>query len=62
MTERDFMRFFDSVDGEISMSDFTPEEWEEIARLYETDAEAFKRKYFEHYDDVKSPSLKKQDW
>ena len=62
MTERDFMRIFESYDGEISMSDFSPEELEDIARLYETDSEAFKRKYFEFHDDVKGPSLKKQDW
>ncbi|MCI9518411.1 MAG: hypothetical protein HFK08_04020 [Clostridia bacterium] len=62
MTERDFMRIFESCDGEISMSDFSPDELEEIASLYETDVEAFKRKYFEFHDDVKSPSLKKQDW
>ena len=62
MTERDFMRIFESYDGEISMSDFSPEELEDIARLYETDSEAFKRKYLEFHDDVKSPSLKKQDW
>lgn len=62
MTERDFMRLFALYDGEISMSDFTPQELEEMAQLYETDTEAFKRKYFEFYDDVKSSSLKKQDW
>jgi len=62
MTERDFMRIFESYDGEISMSDFSPEELEDIARLYETDSEAFKRKYFEFHDDVKSSSLRKQDW
>ena len=54
------MRFFDSFDGEISMSDFTPEEWEEIARLYETDAEAFKRKYKEFYTDIKID--RHEDW
>ena len=56
------MRLFEEYDGEVSMSDFAPEELEDIARLYETDSEAFKRKYFEFHDDVKSPSLKKQDW
>lgn len=25
-------------------------------------AKEFKEKYFDYYDDVKSPSLKKQDW
>ena len=62
MTERDFMRIFESYDGEISMSDFSPEELEEIAHLYETDIEAFKRKYFEYHDDVKDRTLRKQDW
>lgn len=62
MTERDFMRMFEQFDSEISMSDFTPQELEEMAQLYESDSDAFKRRYFEFYDDVKSSSLKKQDW
>lgn len=62
MTERDFMRLFEDYAGEISMSDFTIAELEEMANLSQTDPQAFKRKYFEYYDDVKSPSLKKQDW
>lgn len=64
MTEREFMRIFESFEGEISMSDFTPEELEEAAFLYETDMEKFKRRYFDFYDDIKSHTLrgKKQDW
>lgn len=62
MTERDFMRMFEQFDSEISMSDFSPQELEEMAQLYESDSDAFKRRYFEFYDDVKSSSLKKQDW
>lgn len=42
------------------MSDFTPEELEEKLRP-ETKRD-YKRGYFDFYDDVKSPSLKKQDW
>ena len=61
-TAWDLMKLAQSFDGEFCLSDFSPEELEDIARLYETDSEAFKRKYFEFHDDVKSPSLKKQDW
>lgn len=57
----ELLKFFSSFDGEADMSDFTPAELE--ARLSPSaDPEAMKRKYFDFYDDVKSPSLKKQDW
>lgn len=57
----ELMKLFSSYDGEVSMSDFSPSELE--ALLPKTvDQDAAKRKYFDFYDDVKSPSLKKQDW
>lgn len=60
-SQYELMKLFSSYDGEVSMSDFTPAELE--ARLgIKEDAAAHKRKYFDFYDDVKSPSLKKQDW
>lgn len=62
LSERNLMRLFESFDGEISMSDFTPLELEELLRENANDAAAAKRKYFEFYNDVKSPSLKRQDW
>lgn len=64
MTERDLMRFFEEFDGEVSMSDFSPEElFEALSTIDDTTTvEELKRKYFAFYNDVKSPALKKQDW
>lgn len=55
------MKLFSAYDGEVSMSDFTPAELEAALNV-EQDKDAAKRKYFDFYNDVKSPSLKKQDW
>lgn len=62
MTEKDLMRLFEEYDGEVSMSDFTPAELEEMLGYEQEQADEIKRKYFEFYDDIKSPSLRKQDW
>lgn len=67
MSEYDIMKLFAKYDGEISESDFTPEELEEYLRYAETEPQPlspreWKAQYFEFYDDVKDRSLKKQDW
>ncbi len=62
MTERDLMRFFEEFDGEVSMSDFTPDELEEMLGFELSDKDEIKRKYFSYYNDVKNPTLRKQDW
>ena len=62
MTERDLMRLFEEYDGEISMSDFTPSELEEMLGYKLEELAEVKKKYFDFYDDVKSSSLRKQDW
>ena len=67
MTEADICKLFDLFDGEISMSDFSPDE---LAQLAEANDIAtlpidFKEKYFSHYNDVKAPTsnkLSKLDW
>ena len=67
MTEKDIMRLFENYDGEISLSDFTPDE---LAELIAAEGIAdlpvsFKEKYFAKYDDVKvtgSNKLSKLDW
>ena len=57
----------------MEIADFTPQELEDLlARVNDVDLsssdgkpltkEEFKKKYFDFYDDVKDPSLKKQDW
>ena len=60
MSEADLYKLFSSYDGEADLSDFTPAELEKLLR--EGKRQSFKEKYFDYYDDVKSPSLKKQDW
>ncbi len=60
MSEADLYKFFSSYDGEADFSDFTPEELQNL--LQQEGKKTFKEKYFEYYDDVKSQSLKKQDW
>lgn len=67
MSDYDMMKLFSQFDGEVSESDFTPEELQEYLD-YRDGAEKplsiaeWKRAYFEKYDDVKDKSLKKQDW
>ncbi len=56
------MRLFEEYDGEISMSDFSPSELEEMLGYKLEDKDALKKKYFDFYDDIKSSSLRKQDW
>lgn len=60
MSEADLYKFFSSYDGEADLSDFTPEELEGLLRGKKE--EGYKEKYFSYYDDIKSKSLKKQDW
>ncbi len=59
MSEADLYKLFSSYDGEADLSDFTPEELQALLKVQKKD---FKQSYFEYYDDVKSSSLKKQDW
>lgn len=56
------MRLFEEYDGEVSMSDFAPEELEEMLGYKLEELDALKKKYFDFYDDVKSQSLRRQDW
>ncbi len=68
MSELDLLKFLETYGEEAELADFSPEEIENLMReMQETGdrpltLEAFKRKYFEHYDDVKDKTLKKQDW
>ncbi len=68
MSQYDLMKLFSMYDGEISMSDFTPDELEEYMQYVNGEEGEplspmeWKERYFEFYDDVKDKSLKKQDW
>lgn len=59
MSEADLYKFFSQYDGEADLSDFTPEELEKLLGERKMSE---KEKYFAFYDDIKSESLKKQDW
>lgn len=61
MSEADLYKLFSQYEGEADLSDFTPEELQTLLRG-EGDKRSAKQAYFDYYDDVKSKSLKKQDW
>ena len=60
MAESDLYKLFSSFDSEADLSDLSPSELEEL--LARDKKKDYKQSYFEYYDDVKSKSLKKQDW
>lgn len=61
MSEADLYKLFSQYDGEADFSDFTPQELSDLLGR-KKGREGDKERYFEYYDDVKSKSLKKQDW
>ena len=69
MSELDILRLLQSYGEETELSDFTPDELQELLQRMQNDGEplplskeAFKERYFAYYDDVKDKSLKNQDW
>ena len=60
----DLMKLSEVFDGEFCLSDFTPEELDEMLDLLDENmtAEEIRRKYFEFYDDVKDRVLEKHKW
>ena len=59
---KDWIKIIEEYDEDFKFSDYSPQELEELIDNLKNSNEKFKDKYFEFYDDVKSPSLKKQDW
>lgn len=58
-----FAKLVQGYDEDFKLCDFTPEELEVVLnRQNKTKNEKFKNDYFAFYNDVKSSSLKKQDW
>lgn len=57
-----WIKIIQEYDEDFNMSDYTPEELEELIGTYKSSNQNFKDKYFSFYNDVKSSSLKKQDW
>ncbi len=69
MSRLDLLKFLERYGDETDISDFSPDELQElIERMKNGDEpvpltkEEFKRRYFDYYDDVKDKSLKRQDW
>ena len=69
MSKLDLLKFLQTYGEEAELSDFTPEELQEMIDKMNAGEEPlpltmeeFKRRYFEYYDDVKDKSLKRQDW
>lgn len=59
---KNLLKYLENFDEDFSMSDFTPEELAEISQTNKKNSQKFKDNYFAKYNDVKSPSLKHQDW
>lgn len=67
MSKLELLKFLETYEGEVELSDFTPEELETFLEQMQQEnvpltIEEFKKRYFEFYDDVKDKSLKRQDW
>lgn len=60
--QKKWIQIIQSYDEDFKLSDYTPQELEELINAYQNSNQKFKDKYFDFYNDVKSSSLKKQDW
>lgn len=56
------LKYLENFDEDFNIADFSPEELEELLNSTSSDIQKFKENYFKKYDDVKSSSLKRQDW
>ena len=68
MSKLELLKFLQTYGEEVQLADFTPEQLQEYIDEMSRQGdlpmtpEAFKEAYFAYYDDVKDPTLKKQDW
>lgn len=69
MSELDLLKILQARGEETELADFSLDELEDLLdELRGNDGEKpltveeIKKRYFEYYDDVKDPTLKKQDW
>ena len=60
----DLMKLAQAFDGEFCLSDFTPDELDEMLGLIDENmtAEEIRGRYVEDYDDVKVRTLDKHKW
>ena len=58
------MKLAQAIDGEFCLSDFSPEELDEMLGLIDENmtVDEIREKYFEYYDDVKDRTLTKHKW
>ncbi|MDE6441503.1 MAG: hypothetical protein K2L12_01960 [Clostridia bacterium] len=63
-TNWDLMKLAQVFDGEFCLSDFSPEELDEMLNLIDENmtVDQIREKYFEYYDDVKDRTLNKHKW
>ena len=63
-TSWDLMKLAQAFDGEFCLSDFSPEELDEMLGLIDENmtVDEIREKYFEYYDDVKDRTLTKHKW
>lgn len=63
-TNWDLMKLAQAFDGEFCLSDFSPEELDELLGLLDESmtADEVRQKYFEFYDDIKDRTLEKHKW
>lgn len=59
---KDLFKYLENFDEDFSLSDFTPEELNEIVSKNKKVSQKFKDNYFSKYDDIKSETLKRYDW
>lgn len=59
---KSWIKLIQEFDEDFKMSDYTPSELEELINNLASSNQKFKDNYFAFYNDVKSSSLKKQDW
>jgi len=60
----DLMKLAQAFEGEFCLSDFSPEELDEMLGMIDENmtAEQIRERYFEFYDDVKDRTLAKHKW
>lgn len=62
MDKNKILKQMDLYDEDFKLYDYTPDELELMLNPKKNTKITFKEQYFSFYDDVKSSSLKKQDW
>ena len=63
-TNWDLMKLAQAFEGEFCLSDFSPDEIDELLGLLDDNmsAEQIREKYFEFYADIKDRTLEKHKW